>query len=107
MYYLCYHNIRDKSVVIKELYLLNTVTLYPSLLWLTPKEKGSQRQALCIMVHLHVHLQCLTPRQTLRLTPSTAIHNNGAEIFNKMCSFEVSIGMLPLILIISSKESLL
>ena len=27
------------------------------------------------MVHLHLHLQCLTPKQTLRLTPSTAVHN--------------------------------
>ena len=24
----------------------------------------------------NLHLQCLTPRQTLRLTPSTAVHNN-------------------------------
>ena len=27
----------------KELYLLNTVALYPSLFQLTPKEKGTQR----------------------------------------------------------------
>ena len=30
------------------------------------------------MVNLHLHLQCLTPRQTLRLTPSTAVHTMGA-----------------------------
>ena len=35
------------------------------------------------------------------------IHQHGAEIFNEMCSFEVSIGLLPHILIVSSKESLL
>ena len=39
MYNLWYCNIRDKSIVIKELYLLNTVTLYPSSFWLTPKDK--------------------------------------------------------------------
>ena len=33
--------------------------------------------------------------------------NKGAEVFNKMCSFEVSVGLFPLISIISSKESLL
>ena len=27
----------------KELYLLNTSALYPSLFWLTPKEKRTQR----------------------------------------------------------------
>ena len=32
---------------------------------------------------------------------------HGTKIFNKMSSFEGSIGMLPLISIISSKESLL
>ena len=35
------------------------------------------------------------------------ICQHGAKIFNKTCSFEVSIGMLPLILNVSSKESLL
>ena len=35
------------------------------------------------------------------------IHQHGAEIFNKICSFEVSIGLLPLISILSSKQSLL
>ena len=35
------------------------------------------------------------------------IHQHRAMIFNKKCSFEVSIGMLPLLSIISSKESLL
>ena len=35
------------------------------------------------------------------------LHQHGADILNKTCSFEVSIGLLPLILIISSKESLL
>ena len=34
------------------------------------------------------------------------ISQHGAEIFNKLCTFEVSIGLLTLILIISSKESL-
>ena len=38
----------------KELYLLNTVALYPSLFWLTPEEKRTQRWALCIMMHLHI-----------------------------------------------------
>ena len=35
------------------------------------------------------------------------IHQHGAKIFNKMCSFEVTIGLVPLISIISSKESML
>ena len=35
------------------------------------------------------------------------IHQQGVKIFNKTCSFEVSIGLLTLISIISSKESLL
>ena len=35
------------------------------------------------------------------------IQQQGAKIFNKTCSFEVSIGLLCLIFIISSKESLL
>ena len=35
------------------------------------------------------------------------IHQHGAKIFNKMCSFEVSRGVLPHISIVSSKESLL
>ena len=35
------------------------------------------------------------------------IYQNRAKIFNKKCSFEVSIWLLPLILIVSSKESLL
>ena len=34
------------------------------------------------------------------------ICQHGAKIFNKMSSFEVSIGLLPLILIVSSKQSL-
>ena len=34
------------------------------------------------------------------------ICQNGAKVFNKMCSFEVSIGLLPLISIVSSKESM-
>ena len=34
------------------------------------------------------------------------IHQHGSEIFNKMCSFEVSIGLLLLILIMASKEAL-
>ena len=34
------------------------------------------------------------------------IYQQAAEIFNKTCSFKVSIGLLPLIPIISSKESL-
>ena len=59
----------------KELYLLNTVAFYPSLFRLAPKEKRTQLQALCIVMHLHLHLQHLTPRQALRFTPSTAIHN--------------------------------
>ena len=29
---------------------------------------GTQRQALCIAVHSHLHLQHLTPRQPLRFT---------------------------------------
>ena len=33
------------------------------------------------------------------------ICQHGAKIFNKMCSFEVSIRLLPLILIVSSKEA--
>ena len=33
------------------------------------------------------------------------IHQHESKIFNKMCTFEVSIGLLSLILIISSKES--
>ena len=35
------------------------------------------------------------------------ICQHGAKIFNKMCSFEVSIRVLSLILIVSSTESLL
>ena len=35
------------------------------------------------------------------------IRHQGAEIFNKTCSFEVSIGLLPLISIVSSHESML
>ena len=35
------------------------------------------------------------------------IHQHQAQIVNKMCSFEVSIGLLPHFSIISSKESLL
>ena len=38
----------------KELYLLNTFTLYPSSFWLTPEEKRTKSQVLCIMVHLHI-----------------------------------------------------
>ena len=34
------------------------------------------------------------------------IHQHGAEIFNNTCSFEVSIELLHLISIVSSKESL-
>ena len=34
------------------------------------------------------------------------IHQQGAKKFNKTCSLEVSIELLPLILIVSSKESL-
>ena len=33
------------------------------------------------------------------------IHQHGTKIFNKIFSFEVSIGLLPLILIVSSKEN--
>ena len=35
------------------------------------------------------------------------ICQHGAEIFNKMCSFEVSIGLLPLISIFLATEPLL
>ena len=35
------------------------------------------------------------------------IHQEGAKIYNKTYSFEVSIGVLPLISIVSSKASLL
>ena len=51
----------------KELhtYTAYTVTLYPSIFQLTPKEKGNQRQALCITVHLYMYIYMphLTPRQ--------------------------------------------
>ena len=75
MYNLWYCNIRDKSIVI-ESYPLNTVALYPSLFWLTPKDKRTQRQVLCIAVYLRLHLQHLTPRQTLRfIHPHLALPN--------------------------------
>ena len=35
------------------------------------------------------------------------IHQHGTRIFNKTCNFEVGIGLLPLILIVPSNESLL
>ena len=51
----------------KELYLLNIVALYPSLFWLTPKEKRTHRQVLCIMVHLHIYICNTLPLDNLKI----------------------------------------
>ena len=47
----------------------------------------------------------LTSKLHVLLNISAIIHQHGVEIFNKTCSFEISIGLLPLILIVSTKES--
>ena len=57
----------------KELYLLNTVALYPSLFWLTPKERRTQRQALCIAVHLHIHICDTLPLDNSKIHLHTAL----------------------------------
>ena len=67
MYNLWYCNNRDK------LYLYNTVALYPSLFWLTPEEKRTQRQALCIAVHLHPHICNTLPLDNPKIHLYTAL----------------------------------
>ena len=57
----------------KELYLLNTVALYPSLFWLTPKEKRTQRQVLCIVVHLHIYICDTLPIDNPKIYLHTAL----------------------------------
>ena len=57
----------------KELYLSNTVALYPSLFQLTLEKKRAQRQALCIAVHLHPHICDTLPLDNPKIHSHTAL----------------------------------